>query len=574
MASLTFIGAARTTTGSKHLLEWQGENRKHRILVDCGLFQGLKRLRRKNWDSFPVAAELLDAVILTHAHLDHCGYLPKLVREGFDGVIYGTAATIDLAEVILRDSAHIQEEDARLAKKFGWSKHKDPKPLYTAEDVENTIPLMKPLPYYRSTGLNDSATVRLHHSGHILGSSFVEVIIEENGHPIRVVFSGDVGRYDQPLLLDPEPPSGADYLLLEGTYGNRTHDTADPKLELSEVIARTVKRGGTVVIPSFALGRSQQLLYYIAELLEEEKIPKTDIFLDSPMAVKVTKKTQAHFEELDAETLAGMREQRIFRRPEVHLLTTREQSQELNGRTEPCIIISASGMASAGRILHHLERRLPNPKCSVLLVGYQAEGTRGRRLLNGEKEIKIHGRMVPVSAEVLNMSSLSAHADWTEMRPWLRRMAPPARTYLVHGEVESLEAMQDFIGNDFGWDTYIPELGETVSLEPVEPAKAALRKDVSEKETAESIAIKGARLIVNPGNIAAPLPAGWEEATMIDSKADGDLAKRIIAEMEAEEILYILEPGCSLFAQPSPETRTFINALRDDGRKVWLFAAA
>ncbi len=466
MSHITFLGAAGTVTGSKHLLEWEGTPR-HRILLDCGLFQGLKELRVKNWEPLPVAPEVIDAVIISHAHIDHLGYLPRLVRDGFDGPIYGAAATCDMAEIMLRDSAHLQEEDTRLARKFGFSKHKDPQPLYTLEDAERVFPLLRPLPYYKPYPILNDATVTLRHSGHVLGAAFVEIVIIEHYHSTKIVYTGDIGRYNQPLLLDPDPPTSADYLIMECTYGDRLHQPSDPKRELSEVINRTVERGGSVVIPAFALGRSQQILQYIAELIDEGKIPKLDVFLDSPMAVAATRQTRAHLEELDVSTLARIRLNALFNRSEYHYLTTREQSQKLNNRDNPCIIVSASGMAVAGRVLHHLARRLPAEKNTVIFVGYQVEGSRGRRLIEGEKEIKIHGNMIPVKAEIVNLSAMSGHADYSEIMSWLEKMKPPTHTFLVHGEISGLQATAERLQNKLGWKVTIPALGETIELAPV-----------------------------------------------------------------------------------------------------------
>ncbi len=596
MATLSFLGAAKTTTGSKFLLSWQSPKGPRRLLIDCGMFQGLKELRLKNREPFPTAPEIIDAVILTHAHLDHCGYLPRLVGDGFDGPVYATPATCDIAEIILRDSAHIQEEEAYHAKKFGWSKHKDPRPVYTTEDVEATLPLLTPLPYYRSQKILDGVTVRFHHAGHILGSAFVEVTLEENGRPVRIVFSGDVGRYDQPILLDPEPPTGADYFLLEGTYGDRVHGSADPKEELAEVVNRVTGRGGTLVIPAFAVGRSQQMLYYLAELQEEGRIPRIDTFLDSPMAVTVTRYVTRHQEELDADTLAGLRGKRIFRRPEVHLLESREDSQKLNQRGEPCIIISASGMITGGRVLHHLERRLPDERNGVLLVGYQAAGTRGRRLQEGEEKIKIHGQMIPVRAEVVTLSALSAHADYTEMLPWLRRMVPPSRTFIVHGEGESLAAWAGRLESELGWNTWVPDLGEEVELPPVspaarpapppprpieraaaapavEPAPAAAEAEAEGEAEAPAPAAGvipgGARplLVVEEGAVIPPnsiLP----EARILRGAPGITLLHRILAAEGTGEVVYV--PANHREAKDRGE---LLARLREEGRTVWVLRA-
>jgi len=571
MALITFLGAAQTTTGSKHLLSWQGEKREHRLMIDCGMFQGLRELRRKNWDPFPISPDIIDAILLTHGHLDHVGYLPKLVREGFDGPIYGTSATLDIAELILRDSAHIQMEDARLAKKFGFSRHENPEPLYNEDDAEKVLPLFKPLEYFRSYGLLEGCTARFHHAGHILGSSFIEVTVEEGDHPIRVVFSGDVGRFNQPILRDPEPPTGADYFILEGTYGDRVHDTANPLTEIADVVNRTVERGGSVVIPAFAVGRSQQLLYFFSQLLDERRIQPVDIFLDSPMAVKVTEMSWRHKEELDLQTLLGVNEGKIFRRPEIHMLQTREESQTLNDRKKPCIIVSASGMASAGRVLHHLSRRLPDAKNTVLLVGYQGEGTRGRRLLEGEKEIKIHGQMVNVKAEIVNMSSLSAHADYTEMLPWMRRMVPPTRTFLVHGEPEGLAAWKTRIEKELNWDVTIPDLGESVELLPV--AKRITRhvrpergvRDVERVTPEQKVAAPSLAVLAGPGASLLPIALGAEK--VYDEPPGAELAMRILAETSSTQIIYFGD------GTANGETKAFLETLSKGGRRVWVLAA-
>jgi len=573
MARITFLGAAQTTTGSKHLLTWQGEKREHRLMIDCGMFQGLRELRRKNWDEFPINPEIIDAVVLTHGHLDHVGYLPKLVKEGFDGPIYGTSATLDIAELIIRDSAHIQVEDAKHALKFHYSKHENPEknevpePLYNEADVENVVPLFKKLDYYRSYDLLDGCTVRLYHAGHILGSAFVEVTITENGHPVRIVFSGDVGRFNQPILQDPEPPIGADYFLLEGTYGDRVHGNTDPLSEIEDVVKRTVERGGMVVIPAFAVGRSQQLLYYLAELIDSGRIDPIDVFLDSPMAIKVTEMSRKHQEELDLQTLLGVRESRIFRRPEMHFLESREESMTLNDRKKPCIIISASGMATAGRILHHLARRLPDHKNTILLVGYQGEGTRGRRMLEGEKEIKIHGQMVQVKAEIVNMSSLSAHADYTEMLPWMKRMVEPTRTFLVHGEPENLQAWKARIEKELHWSVTIPSLNDTIEVLPVDKRIARLFRpergvrEVERVSPEDMVVAPALSVIAGIGASMLPMAIGAEK--VYDEPIKAELAKRILAETSTPQIILLAE-------EEDGNVREFKDAVENAGRTVWV----
>lgn len=568
MAKLTFLGAARTTTGSKHLLSWQGDKLTRRLLIDCGMFQGIKELRLRNWDPFPINPEIIDAVILTHGHLDHCGYLARLVKMGFDGPIYGTPATLDLAELILRDSAHIQEEDAKHAKKWAYSKHENPQPLYTEEDVEKVLPLFQTLEYNKSYPLLENLTVRLHHSGHILGSAFVEATVEEEGKPIRVVFSGDVGRYHQPILQDPEPPTGADYFLLEGTYGNRTHDTADPMTEIANAVNRTVERGGTVVIPAFAVGRSQQLLYYLAHLMDEGRIPSINIYLDSPMAVSVTQKTSKYKEELDLQTLLGVQQEKIFKRSEVHLLSKREESMRLNDEPGPCIIISASGMATAGRILHHLKRKLPGDKNTVLLVGYQGEGTRGRTLLEGATEVKIHGQMIPVRAEIVNMSSLSAHADYTEMLPWLKRMVPPAKTFLVHGETESLEAFKERLEAELGWAIEIPTLGQEIEISPIDPAARTPIKVTPVPRPAEAVkpTPTAEALVVVALQEDISLPGGLASSRIFQGPLNDALVERILTQTSAKDVL--------LLGNGDGVDDALLAKLVEGGRSVWTLGRA
>ncbi len=562
MASITFLGAAGTVTGSKHLLEWHGR----RVLLDCGLFQGRKELRLKNREPFPVDPASIDAVILSHAHIDHMGFLPKLVRDGFSGYVYASRATCDLAEIMLRDSAHIQEEDAKHAKKFGYSKHKDPEPLYTVQDVEKTLPLFVPLPYRQPVPILDTAKVVLRHNGHILGSAFVEVEIEDNGEPLKVVYSGDVGRYNTPLLLDPDPPTEADFLLLESTYGDRTHEGGDPKGDLGEALAKTLKRGGTAVIPAFALGRSQQMLFYLADLIDEGVIPKVDVFLDSPMAVSVTWETRSHPEELGAKLLAGIQSSRVFRRPQFHYLTTREQSQKLNTHDAPCVIVSASGMATAGRVLHHMSRLLPVEKNAIIFVGYQAEQTRGRRLIEGADSIKIHGRHVPVKAEVINISSMSGHADYAEMMPWLKRMTPPMQAFMVHGEESGLQAMADRLSDELSWTTHIPALGEKVELRPLP------RPEVSPEHPAavEADAMPaGPFRFAQPGAVAVVLgDRKWDSAlselpgtVVFREEPTEELARRLVKSHLFREVVYL--------AKDEENAAAFVQKLKGSGIPAW-----
>ncbi len=569
MASIHFLGAAGTVTGSKHLLEWHNR----RLLLDCGMFQGRKELRLKNREPFPVDPKTIDAVIISHAHIDHLGYLPKLVKEGFKGPVYATRATCDLAEIMLRDSAHIQEEDAKHATKFGYSKHEKPEPLYTVQDVEKTLPLFVPLPYRQPVPILDTAKVSLRHNGHILGSAFVVVEIEENGQPTKVVYSGDVGRYNTPLLLDPDPPVNADFLLLESTYGDRLHGGGDPKKELADVMLRTFERGGTVVIPAFALGRSQQMLFFLADLMDEKVIPTVDVFLDSPMAVSVTWETRSHPEELGAKLLAGIQAERVFKRPNVHYLTTREQSQKLNDHQGPAVIVSASGMATAGRVLHHMSRLLPDPKNSIIIVGYQAEETRGRKLIEGAEYVKIHGQHIKVKAEIVNISSMSGHADYSEMMPWLRKMRTPMRTFLVHGEDTGLQAMSDRLHTELGWETYVPTLGDVIEL--AESARPAALVEAEVAQEAEDIASAGAGLqFMQPGAVAVVLGnRKWESAlaklpgtVVFRESPTEELAQRILRSHLFREVVYLVPE------YDGADTEAFLNTLKGKGVPAWKLA--
>ncbi len=567
MAKIHFLGAAGTVTGSKHLVEWRNGTQK-RILVDCGIFQGLKELRLKNWEEFPIDPSSIDAILITHAHIDHIGFLPKLVHDGYRGPVYGTLATCDLAEIMLRDSAHIQEEDAKHARKYGFSKHKDPKPLYTLEDAEQALALFKPLPYNAPVSIFEGASVYMRHAGHVLGSAFIELTIEENGESTKIVFSGDVGRYNQPLLLDPDPPASADYLLLECTYGNRLHKDGDPKGELADIIYRTAKRGGTVVIPAFALGRSQKMLQFIAELIDEGSIEPIDVFLDSPMAVSTTWQTRAHHEELDAHTLSGIRSNSVFKRSEFHYLSTREQSQKLNERMKPCIIISASGMATAGRVLHHLARTLPHDRNTIVLVGYQAEGSRGRLLQEGAEKMKIHGQQIPVKAEVVTLSAMSGHADYSEMMPWLKKMDAPIKTFLVHGEKEGLEAMSSRLNMELNWETYIPSMGEVVDITPSHVQKAS-PKGKHEVEERKPVHARGAIALVLENTVWQSSFANMPGTVIFREEPSTELAGRIAQSHLFSEAVILASKKTE---KASDAREGFIEMLKKHGIHTWVLS--
>ncbi len=449
---LTFIGATEGVTGSKFLVE---HDRK-RILLDCGLFQGQKDLRLRNWAPLPFAPDSLDAVVLTHAHIDHTGYLPLLVRNGFTGPIYCTPATKDLCSILLPDSGYIHEEDAKRANLRGYSKHKPALPLYTKEDATKCLEQFETVDLATEKHLGEEWTFSYSRAGHILGAAIVTMRTQHG----TVVFSGDLGRLDDPIMHRPATVQYADLLVLESTYGNREHLDHDPADKLAEIINVTSKRGGSVIIPSFAVGRAQSLLYYIGRLLKEKRIPQLPIYLDSPMAINATKlfcryHKEHRLSESETKEACGV----------ARYTQTVEQSKAISESSVPSIIISASGMAVGGRILHHLKRFLPHSQHTVLLAGYQAEGTRGDRLLRGEKAIKIHGHMVTVRAQIESLENMSAHADGSELLKWLEGFqTPPRKTFLVHGNSEAKFALKSRIEERFNWNVEVPGYLQKASL--------------------------------------------------------------------------------------------------------------
>ncbi len=464
MAFIQFLGASGTVTGSKYLV---GSGNVH-FLVDCGMFQGAKQLRLLNWALPPVSPSSIDHIILTHAHIDHLGLLPVWVREGFQGSVWSTAATKELSEISLIDAAHLQEEDARFANKKGFSKHKPALPLYTVQDAERALQHLRPLEYDQETELADGTHVRLRDAGHILGSAIAEVNISDRGKPLRIVFSGDLGRYNALILRDPAPPADrADYLLVESTYGDRQHPPEEIWDDLAQIVSETASRGGMLIIPAFAIGRTQTLLYALRELKEKNVIPDIPIFVDSPMAMHVTELFCRHVMEFDEQAQAVYRStgQCPVLAPNLHFVHTPAESQQVNDLRYPAIIISASGMATGGRILHHLKLRLPDPRNTVLFVGFQSNGTRGQLLKEGAKEIKIHGEMVPVRAQIRAMESFSGHADSDEILRWLKTFKEaPKLTFIVHGESGASQALEKQIQKELGWETHIPDYLESVKL--------------------------------------------------------------------------------------------------------------
>lgn len=437
-ATVQFLGAAGTVTGSKHLVEVEGK----KVLLDCGLFQGLKELRKRNWNHFPAEPATLDAVVLSHAHIDHSGYLPLLVRKGFRGPVYCTPGTRTLLQILLPDSAHIQEEQAAYANRKKFSKHHPAEPLYTARDAENALRLIKVRSYGELFTAAKGVDVLFRRAGHILGSATVELQIGEQ--PKKLVFSGDLGRWGRPMLRDPEFVLDADVLLMESTYGNRDHPLENARDELARIVNEAAERKGAILIPAFAVGRTQELLWYLNELEEAGRIPKLPTFVDSPMATNATEVFCRHPEDHDIDMKLLMDEHRcpLCCRPPTFTRTPAE-SKALNHRKGPLIIISASGMATNGRVVHHLERRLPDKKTTILLVGFQAIGTRGRTLQDGAKMVRMFGREIPVNAHIEQIHGLSAHADRGELLRWVDGFEqPPKRIYLVHGEPESAEAFR------------------------------------------------------------------------------------------------------------------------------------
>ncbi|WP_278958409.1 MBL fold metallo-hydrolase RNA specificity domain-containing protein [Aquipseudomonas alcaligenes] len=450
--SLTSLGGAGTVTGSKHLLTC-GDTR---LLIDCGLFQGLKNLRELNWQRLPINPGDIDAVVLTHAHLDHCGYLPRLVLDGFSGRIHCSSATRDVAELILRDSAFLQEKDAELANRKGFSKHSPALPLYRVVDIDRTMALFKPAALHEEVTLPGDGRLLLRRAGHILGASTAQIDIGGR----RILFSGDLGRYDDPVMHDPESVPEADYVVIESTYGNRHHDTTDPLDALEEVIKRTVQRGGTVVIPAFAVGRAQSLIHSLWQLRRSGRLHNLPVYLDSPMATSASELLQRYPKEhrLGRQDCEAACESVTYVRDV-------EESKALSANRYPKVIISASGMATGGRVLHHIAAFGPDHRNTLLFSGYQAAGTRGRKLLEGARETKIYGQWLPINAEIAELPMLSAHADSDELMRWLSGFQrAPRRVFVVHGEADASEALRERIQRELGWSVCVPLQGQEFEL--------------------------------------------------------------------------------------------------------------
>jgi metallo-beta-lactamase family protein len=458
MAELTFLGAARTVTGSKYLLEQNGR----RVLFDCGLFQGLKALRLRNWEEFPVPPASIDAVVLTHAHLDHVGYLPRLVAQGFRGRVICTAGTADLCQLVLPDAGRIQEEDARQANRHGYTKHHPALPLYTESDAYRALSQLRPRGYQQSIEAAPGISVEFVPAGHLLGSAYVLARLDGKG---TILFGGDLGRYDRPVLRDPANAVDADLVLVESTYGDRDHAADDDGTMLAEVIHDTVRRGGKLIIPSFAIGRVEELLYWVRRLEQERRIPVLPVYVDSPMAVEALRYYSARVAELDPEMRPAGKDALVFGSTRFQTVASPQQSKELTASKRSAIVISASGMATGGRVLHHMAAALPDKKNTVLFVGHQAVGTRGRQLVDGASEVRIHGQQIAVAARIVKIDSMSAHADRGEILRWLGTLPHrPGRLCLVHGEPVAMDALKALVKDRLGWDAHTPEHGERVAI--------------------------------------------------------------------------------------------------------------
>jgi len=466
MAKLTFLGAAGTVTGSKYLVEAAGK----RLLLDCGIFQGSSELSERNYKPLPVDPGTIDFCVLTHAHLDHTGWLPVLVKSGYRGSIFANAATIELTTLLLKDSAHLQEDDVLRAQRHSDERREEREPLYVSEDVDPVLKAMKPVPRSGAFEVSPEFHFTAYDAGHILGSTSLVLTITENAAKSVVVFSGDVGRYDQPILNDPVTPQAqADLLLCESTYGDREHPAGDPATQLADAVNRVAKRGGSIIIPAFAIGRTQTFMYYLRELEDQQRIPRLPVYVDSPMALSATDLYVRHREDHDlaftqAEGGNGGKGDPLNVH-QFHLTRTAEESKQINNVKTPCIIVSASGMISGGRVLHHLAQRLSDSRNAVILAGFQAQGTRGRALQEGAKTLRLFGHEVPVNAEIIEMGQFSAHAGKSELLRWLKGFpAPPKQTYLFHGEPPGAQSLQKAIQENFKWKASVARYLDTVNV--------------------------------------------------------------------------------------------------------------
>ncbi len=477
MAYIQFLGAAGTVTGSKHLINTSdatdGKN-GFQVLVDCGLFQGQKEWRERNWRDLPISAGEIDAVILTHAHLDHCGWIPRLVKQGFTGPIYATPATIDLCGIVLPDSGHLQEEDAEFHNKRKSSKHEPALPLYTFEEAQQCLQYFKPVEYGQALQLRPELSLRFVTSAHILGASMAEITVRQNGGTRRLLFTGDLGRVQDEEIAPgkvvhhtPQEGEAADLLVMESTYGNRQHPHSDPRPQMAKLIRDTVQRGGSVVVPAFAVERTQKFIFMLKELMEEKQIPRVPVFADSPMALQAGRVFLKHTEEFSPAAKALIAQ---WGSPEnwegFNYCATPAESKKINEMRYPCIIISSNGMCMGGRIQHHLMQRLPDPRNLIMFIGFQAPGTRGAQIKNGDKTVKIFGEIVPVRAQVAAIDQFSDHADTPEILKWLGTFKnQPQATWLVHGEPASAEALSQSISQEMHWRVNIAQYMQKVALQ-------------------------------------------------------------------------------------------------------------
>jgi len=455
---LSFLGAAQTVTGSRHLLD----NGDQKVLIDCGLFQGPRIWKDRNWSEFGVDPADVRVILLTHAHIDHAGFLPRFAKMGFHGAILCTPATAELLKLLLPDSARLQEEDAAFANKKKYTRHEPALPLYTEEDAWKVLRQIQPVDFYKPVSLGREFYFSFIRAGHILGSAMIEV----HNAGQKIVFTGDLGRPSQFIIKSPDLVSSADFLVLESTYGNRLHQQVDVKQKLTEIILRAASNGGTILVPAFAIGRTQELLFLLRQLEEEQRIPQLPIYMDSPMAIDAIAVYDRYQKDASTELEAlRLRDSTPFLFPAVHALRTVEQSMTLNDMVNPCIIISSSGMATGGRILHHLKRRISDHRNTVLFIGFQAEGTKGRLLVDGIREIRIHGGEYKVEAKIEYLDALSCHADYEEILLWLKNFQkPPRQTFLVHGEQEASRSLADKITQSYGWNARPAQYQETVEL--------------------------------------------------------------------------------------------------------------
>ena len=476
MAYLQFLGAAGTVTGSKHLINTRDDSSRQQgmqLLIDCGLFQGQKEWRQRNWEEIPIPARDIDAVILTHAHLDHSGWIPRLTKEGFNGPIYATPPTIDLCSVLLADSGHLQEEEARFHNKRNSSKHHPALPLYTLQDAEDCMKLFRPVSFHETVQINPRMAFRLVHAGHILGSSMVELSLGDTATARQLLFTGDVGRVPmQPsapgrvVHAGPERDEAPEILVMESTYGNRVHPHDDVRPHLAEIVSRTVQRGGSVVVPAFAVERTQKFLFLVKELMESGQIPRVPVFIDSPMAIKAVEIFMKYEDEFNEEARQLVKKYGSPLNWEgFHFAPKQEDSRKINEIRYPCIIVSSSGMVTGGRILHHLLLRLPDPRNQVMFIGFQAPGTRGEIIKSGAKSVRIFSDVVPIRAQVAALEQFSDHADTEELLNWLRTFkAPPKKTFLVHGEPGASSQLQQAIAGELGWNVDIAHWLEKVPI--------------------------------------------------------------------------------------------------------------